>query len=55
LAPLFDPPLTCSYTLKVPASLPLERAAPLLCAGITVWTPLKDYGLDKPGKLLSSC
>jgi 8-hydroxygeraniol dehydrogenase len=38
--------------LRVPASLPLEAAAPLLCAGITVYSPLKYYGLDKPGTRL---
>lgn len=29
--------------------LPLDAAAPLLCAGITVYSPLRYYGLDKPG------
>ncbi len=38
--------------LKVPASLPLVAAAPLLCAGITTYSPLRHYGLDKPGMKL---
>lgn len=38
------------YALRVPDNLPLERVAPLLCAGITTWTPLITHGLDKPGK-----
>ena len=34
-----------NYVLNIPASIPLERAAPLLCAGITVYSPLRHYGL----------
>lgn len=37
------------YALHVPDNLPLDAAAPLLCAGITVYSPLRYYGLDKPG------
>ena len=29
--------------LHIPANLPLDGAAPLLCAGITVYSPLKHY------------
>jgi uncharacterized zinc-type alcohol dehydrogenase-like protein len=36
------------YVLRIPASLPLDRAAPLLCAGITTYSPLKHFGV-KPG------
>nr|WP_321456539.1 NAD(P)-dependent alcohol dehydrogenase [uncultured Cohaesibacter sp.] len=32
------------YTLHVPESLDLAAAAPLLCAGITVYSPLKHWG-----------
>ena len=35
--------------LKVPGNLALAGAAPLLCAGITVYSPLRHFGLDKPG------
>ncbi|MDQ3268674.1 MAG: alcohol dehydrogenase catalytic domain-containing protein, partial [Pseudomonadota bacterium] len=28
------------YVLRIPESLPLDRAAPLLCAGITTYSPL---------------
>lgn len=38
-----------SFVLKVPANLPLAGAAPLMCAGITVYSPLRHFGLDKPG------
>ncbi|GKV52601.1 hypothetical protein SLEP1_g59177, partial [Rubroshorea leprosula] len=34
---------------RIPDSLSLDAAAPLLCAGITVYSPLRYYGLDKPG------
>ncbi|NII11940.1 NAD(P)-dependent alcohol dehydrogenase [Oleiagrimonas sp. C23AA] len=32
-----------NYVLRVPESIALERAAPLLCAGITTYSPLKLY------------
>ncbi|KAK6923863.1 Alcohol dehydrogenase-like, C-terminal [Dillenia turbinata] len=38
-----------SFVIRMPDNLPLEAGAPLLCAGITVYSPLKYYGLDKPG------
>ncbi|KAI5420529.1 hypothetical protein KIW84_044363 [Lathyrus oleraceus] len=31
------------------STLPLEAAEPLLCAGITVYSPLRYFGLHKPG------
>ncbi|CAL0314129.1 unnamed protein product [Lupinus luteus] len=37
------------FVISIPDNLPLDAAAPLLCAGITVYSPLKYYGLDKPG------
>ncbi len=42
----------CRYALRVPQNLPLVAAAPLLCAGITTYSPMKHYGLDKPGMKL---
>jgi uncharacterized zinc-type alcohol dehydrogenase-like protein len=33
------------YVLRIPESLPLDRAAPLLCAGITTYSPLRHYGV----------
>ncbi|EFN56047.1 hypothetical protein CHLNCDRAFT_145496 [Chlorella variabilis] len=38
-----------SFAVRVAKSLPLDGAAPLLCAGITTYSPLKYFGLDKPG------
>ncbi|KAJ1382153.1 hypothetical protein SESBI_44492 [Sesbania bispinosa] len=37
------------FVIGIPDGLPLDAAAPLLCAGITVYSPLRYYGLDKPG------
>lgn len=33
----------------IPGNLPLDGVARLRCVGITVYSPLKYYGLDKPG------
>lgn len=38
-----------NYVLRIPESIPLDGAAPLLCAGITVWSPLKHWNAG-PGK-----
>ncbi|PKI75160.1 hypothetical protein CRG98_004495 [Punica granatum] len=39
------------YVVRIPDSLPMDSAAPLLCAGITVFTPFKDNQLlDSPRK-----
>jgi len=32
-----------NYTLKIPTGLPLEGVAPLLCAGITTYSPLRRF------------
>lgn len=37
------------FVLRVPDGLDPERAAPLLCAGITTWSPLKLWNVG-PGK-----
>lgn len=31
-------------------AIPLAGYAPLLCAGITVYSPIRHHGLDRPGK-----
>ncbi len=36
------------YVVNIPSGIPLERAAPLLCAGITTYSPLRYFGV-KPG------
>ncbi len=40
-----------NYVLHIPASIPLDRAAPLLCAGITTYSPLRHYGLKAGDKI----
>jgi cinnamyl-alcohol dehydrogenase len=37
------------FCLRIPKNLPLDRAAPLLCAGVTVWSPMVAHGMNKPG------
>ncbi|THG02530.1 hypothetical protein TEA_028684 [Camellia sinensis var. sinensis] len=37
------------FVIRIPDSLPLDGCAPLLCAGITTYSPLKHFGLDQPG------
>lgn len=37
------------YLMRVPDSMSLEHAAPLMCAGITLYSPLKRWGAG-PGK-----
>ncbi|KAJ8765580.1 hypothetical protein K2173_014702 [Erythroxylum novogranatense] len=37
------------FVVRIPDSIPLDAGAPLLCAGMTVYSPLRYYGLDKPG------
>jgi len=39
------------FVLKVPAPLKTEWAAPLLCAGITCWTPLRQWKVGKGSKV----
>ena len=39
------------YVLKVPANLPLDAAAPLLCAGITTYSPLRQWGIKAGDKV----
>jgi len=38
-----------NYVLSIPDALPLDKAAPLLCAGITTYSPLRHWGAG-PGK-----
>lgn len=39
------------FVLRIPDALPLERAAPLLCAGITLYSPMKRWNVG-PGTRL---
>lgn len=40
------------YCFKIPDNYPLALAAPLLCAGITVYTPMMRHKMNQPGKSL---
>ena len=37
------------FVISIPDGLSLEAATPLLCAGITVYSPLLYFGIGKPG------
>ncbi|KAF5751174.1 carbamoyl-phosphate synthetase 2 aspartate transcarbamylase and dihydroorotase [Tripterygium wilfordii] len=37
------------FVVKIPDGLALEQAAPLLCAGVTVYSPLNHFGLKQSG------
>lgn len=38
-----------AFVLRLPSNLPLDASAPLLCAGITVYSPIVRHNLNKPG------
>ncbi|MBK6023645.1 NAD(P)-dependent alcohol dehydrogenase [Brevundimonas nasdae] len=40
-----------NYVLRIPDSLPLDAAAPLLCAGITTWSPLREWKVGPGSKV----
>ncbi|XP_057963537.1 probable cinnamyl alcohol dehydrogenase 1 [Malania oleifera] len=37
------------FLVKIPDGMVTEQAAPLLCAGVTVYSPLKHFGLKQSG------
>ena len=39
------------YVLRIPKGIPLERAAPLMCAGITTYSPLHHFGVKAGDKV----
>lgn len=41
-----------NYVVLIPENLPLDRAAPLLCAGITVYSPMVHYKMTEKGHKL---
>ncbi|KAK6794029.1 hypothetical protein RDI58_007482 [Solanum bulbocastanum] len=40
------------FVLHFPENLPSDAGAPLLCAGITIYSLMKYYGMTEPGKHL---
>ncbi|CAF0806009.1 unnamed protein product [Adineta steineri] len=39
------------FVCKIPKNLPLDAAAPLLCAGITVYSPLRRFNVGKGSRI----
>jgi uncharacterized zinc-type alcohol dehydrogenase-like protein len=35
------------FVVRIPKGIPLDRAAPLLCAGITTYSPLRHFGVKQ--------
>lgn len=42
-----------NFIIKFPENLPLSQAAPLLCAGITLYDPLRHWGATKEGSKMT--
>jgi alcohol dehydrogenase (NADP+) len=40
-----------NFVLRIPDSLPLDKAAPLLCAGVTLYSPLRHWKAGKDTRL----
>ncbi len=40
-----------NYVLTIPANIPLAKAAPLLCAGITTYSPLRHWQIKSGDKI----
>lgn len=45
----YGPGAGCRYCLRIPDNLQFDSVAPLLCAGITTYSPLMHYEMNKPG------
>lgn len=41
-----------AFAVILPENMPLDKTGPLLCAGITVYSPMRRFGLDEAGKHL---
>jgi uncharacterized zinc-type alcohol dehydrogenase-like protein len=39
------------FVMQIPDALPSEPAAPLLCGGITVYSPMRDHGLNPSSRV----
>lgn len=46
--------LLSRYCYKILENYPPASAAPLLCAGITVYTPMVRHNMNKPGTTLTN-
>ncbi|MDO5681978.1 MAG: NAD(P)-dependent alcohol dehydrogenase [Propionibacteriaceae bacterium] len=43
--------VTERFALRIPESIPFENAAPLLCAGVTTYSPLEHWGIGPGSKV----
>lgn len=41
----------CGYVLRIPEALDPAAAAPLLCAGITTYSPMRHYGVQRGDRI----
>ena len=39
------------FVLKIPSALPIEKVAPILCAGVTTYSPMKHWGVKAGSKV----
>ena len=39
------------FVLRIPASLPVEKVAPILCAGVTTFSPMRHWGVKAGSKV----
>ena len=39
------------FVLKIPATLPIEKVAPILCAGVTTFSPMRHWGVKAGDKV----
>lgn len=39
------------FVLKIPENLPVEKVAPILCAGVTTYSPMKHWGVKAGSKV----
>jgi uncharacterized zinc-type alcohol dehydrogenase-like protein len=40
------------FVFRIPKKIPMQSAAPLLCAGVTTYSPLRHYGLKEGDRLV---
>ena len=38
------------YVIKIPEGMDLEKTSPILCAGVTMYSPLNNWGCTSGGK-----
>ena len=42
-----------NYVVKIPDGLPLDKAAPIMCAAITMYDPMRQHGFVDAGKKMT--